>query len=98
MILVRPKPGPGLRNQLPVQKMIWNLYFLFHHRFRHKKLIRKNQSKGVHRVKKTNKTCFFLLRKSLLFVVNNDYIMWNVLRLYDQPSFYDVSFQVNMKL
>ena len=50
--MVRPKPGPGLRNQLPVQKIIWNLYFLFHHRFRHKKLIRKNQSKGVHRVKK----------------------------------------------
>ena len=51
-ILTWPKPGPGLQNRAPVQKLIWNLYFLLYHRFCHPKYTPKNQSEGVCRDKK----------------------------------------------
>ena len=41
-----------LKMRSPVQKLIWNLYFLFYHRFRHPKFSPKNQSEGVYRDKK----------------------------------------------
>ena len=50
--------GPGLHNPAPVQKMIWNLYFLLDHRFCHPKYTPKNQSEGVYREKKIYKTFF----------------------------------------
>ena len=59
-ILAWLKPEPGLQNRAPVQKMIWNLYFLFNHRFRHPKYTPKNQSEGVYRDKKNYQTFSFM--------------------------------------
>ena len=41
-----------MKKWLPVQKIIWNLYFLFVYRILHQKIFQKNQSKGIHRDKK----------------------------------------------
>ena len=57
-----------MKKWLPVQKIIWNLFFLFVYRILHQKIFQKNQSKGVPRVKKNkqdlllycDKTCIIL--------------------------------------
>ena len=41
-----------LKKWVPVQKIIWNLYFLFVYRILHQKIFQKNQSKGIYRDKK----------------------------------------------
>ena len=41
-----------MKKWLPVQKIIWNPFFLLVYRILHQKIFQKNQSKGVPRVKK----------------------------------------------
>ena len=61
LICICPKPGPGLQNLAPPQKIIGNILLLFHHRFLHPKFTPENRSEGVQRVKK-NKLRVILLR------------------------------------